>query len=152
MYSLLSFIGILIGILIARYTKEELKQGKKYFLWIERISLISIFLIILFSFKLSLLIIIGLAAGYFLPIEYLAFGLILISSENIAIASLVFIYGLSCGSLLKEKTKSVLKELILFITPLLLLINNTGLVYQTEIISIAAGILLIRGVSWKFRK
>ena len=28
MYSLLSFVGILVGILIAKYTKEELKQGK----------------------------------------------------------------------------------------------------------------------------
>lgn len=153
MYSLLGFIGILVGILIAKYTKEELKQGKKYFLWIERISLIIIFLILLFNFKLSWLVLIGLVAGYFLPIEYLAFGLAIISFENIIIACLVFIYGLPYGSLInKDKTKRVLKELILFILPVLLLINNFGLIYQTEIISIAAGILLIRGVNWKFKR
>ncbi|MBS3163649.1 hypothetical protein J4427_03080 [Candidatus Woesearchaeota archaeon] len=153
MYSLLSFIGILIGILIAKYTKEELKQGKKYFLWIERASLILILLVIAFNFKLSWLVLIGLMAGYFIPVQYLAFGLILTSFENIIIACLIFIYGLPYGSLInKDKTKRVLKELILFIIPALLLINNFGLMYQKELISVAAGILLIRGVNWSFKK
>ena len=152
MYSLLSFIGILIGILIARYTKEELIPGKKYFLVIERICLILISLIIIYYYKPSWTIFLGLIAGYFIEINYLCFGLILVLTENLLVSLIIFIYGLPYGTMLKkEKTKKVLKDLLLFIIPILLLINNIGLIYQKELISFAVGMLFMRGVNWKFK-
>ena len=53
---------------------------------------------------------------------------------------------------IKEKTKKILKELILFTTPALLLIDNIGIAYQKELVSFAVGMLLIRGANWKFRR
>src|SRR3989344_6764908 len=148
MYSLLSFIGILVGILIARYTKEELKQGKKYFLWMERISLILVSVVLIYYYKPSWTVFLGLALGYFIELNYFAFGLILVLTQNIIASLIIFIYGLPYGSMInKEKTKKILKELILFTTPALLLIDNIGIAYQKELVSFAVGMLLIRGAN-----
>ncbi|MBU0930354.1 MAG: hypothetical protein KJ623_04770 [Nanoarchaeota archaeon] len=149
MFILLSFIGILAGILIARYTKEELKEGKKYFIILERICLILISLILISNYKISWVVLLGLIAGYFLNIIYLVFGLTLVLTNNMMLSIIVFIYGMPYGSMLKEKTKKVLKDLVLFLLPALLLINNFNL--TNELISFAVGFMFIRGVSWKYK-
>ena len=89
MFVLLSFIGLLAGILIARYTKEELAQGKRYFLWIKGICLIIISLILIYQFKLSWVILLGLIIGYFIDVEYLCFGLVLVLTQNFLAALIV---------------------------------------------------------------
>ncbi|MDD5649525.1 MAG: hypothetical protein PHF86_03795 [Candidatus Nanoarchaeia archaeon] len=147
MFLLLSFIGILIGILISKYTKEELIPGKKYFLIIERICLLLIAVILVYNYKLSYTIIIGLILGYFLSIEYFFFSLVIIATNNLLISLIVFIYGLPYGSLIK--TKKVLKEFILFIIPITLLLTNLNL--TNEIVSLSVGYLFMRGVNWKFK-
>ena len=151
MFVLLSFIGILVGILIARYTKEELAQGKRYFLWIKSICLIIISLILIYQFKLSWVILLGLIIGYFIDVEYLCFGLVLVLTQNFLAALIVFIFGLAYGSLLKnDKFKIILTNLILFLIPLVFLIINTN--YTKEIMSFVIGILLIRSLNWIYKK
>lgn len=149
MFILLSFIGILIGVLIARYTKEELNPGKKYFILIERVCLIIISLILIYNYKISWTVLLGLAIGYFLNINYLVFGLILVLTNNIYASLIIFIYGLPYGSMLKNnKINKILKDLVLFLLPILLL-NNFNL--TNELISIATGVLFIKGVNWKYK-
>ena len=151
MFVLLSFIGLLAGILIARYTKEELAQGKRYFLWIKGICLIIISLILIYQFKLSWVILLGLIIGYFIDVEYLCFGLVLVLTQNFLVSLMVFIFGLAYGSLLKiNKLKFILINLILFLIPLVFLVLNIG--YTKEIMSFVIGVLLIRSSSWIFKK
>lgn len=148
MFLLLSFIGILVGILISKFTKEELKPGKIYFNLIERACLVVITLILIYNYKLSWTVILGLILGYFLVIDYFIFGLILVTTSNFLISLIVFIFGLPYGSLIK--TKKVLKEFILFIIPTILLLITLDI--TKEIVSFCVGYLLMRGVNWKFKR
>jgi len=67
-FSLLTSLGILIGFFIAKYTKEEVLQGKRIFLIAEKIFMLALFLAIILLTKeiviiLSLLFFILLIRG-----------------------------------------------------------------------------------------
>lgn len=118
---ILSFLGLLFGILIAKYTKEELKAGRKYFVLIKRFLLILMCGSILFYFRLSLVpFILGLIFGYFFREMYFYFGLATASSVSpslmaisalpaspiylfFLLSSFVFLFGLPHGSLVFMK-------------------------------------------------
>jgi len=70
------FGGFFSGYAVGWIAKEELKAGKKYFIWLKRILLSAIFAALIFSFSTK-------------------------STENyfLFIAVLVFLYGFPAGSL-----------------------------------------------------
>ncbi len=140
---LIAFLGFIAGIILAFKTKEEFKSGKKYFLISEFIILLILALIFLFKSSLSYSSLILFVAGVLTTILvkriYFYFGLALFLSFlfskdfNLLIASLIFIYGLSEGTLKtnalsynKNKLKNlIILNLILFLLPFsLFLINN----------------------------
>ena len=151
MLSIISFIGLLIGILLAKLSPEELKPGKKYFILLKKIILIAIVISIIYYSKLSLFgLFIGAFIGYFFKKEYFYFGLALVVSLqltkfNILLASLIFIYSLPYGTLLK---KNIIKEininLALFLLPLLFLINNLYLSYDSLLSSFIISALIVK--------
>jgi len=136
---IIAFLGIIIGLILARFTKEELRPGKKYFIWFKKIillilvvtlihfSLTKIFFIRDFVFTLIGLII-GLFVGYFFKKEYFYFGFVLYllayTSSFLFISILIFLFGLPYGTLLftkKYKYNTLLYDFIAFIFPLTLL-------------------------------
>lgn len=105
----LGFIGLLIGILIAFFTKEELEPGKYYFMMLEKIVLFAISLVIVFFVRDFLLFfILGLCAGFVFRKVYFYLGFILplaTGSFLLILASLTFIFGLPHSALLCLKFK-----------------------------------------------
>lgn len=122
---LFSLSGFLVGILLSIISPEEMKPGKKYFVFIKNF----LFYLIVF-FSLSLFYVYQL--GYFLlmPLAYLAFYTILIRKQKvywreplnyvffgilylffyvfafenswlIILASMIFLYGLPTGTLFR---------------------------------------------------
>jgi len=150
MFTLLSFIGLLIGILLAKISPEELKPGKKYFIMLKKLVLLSIILSLLYYTKFSfLLFFIGIMFAYFFNHIYLYLGISIVISLvskqfNVLIASLIFIYGLPHGTLLnKNILKRVALNLFLFLTPLLLIINNLNINYTNLISSFVIGSIAV---------
>ena len=70
------FGGFFSGYAVGWIAKEELKAGKKYFVWLKRIILLAIFAALVFSFSTNNI------GDYF-----------------VLIAALVFLYGFPAGSL-----------------------------------------------------
>src|SRR3989344_9458494 len=111
-FYIISLLGQYIGYILASKTKEELKEGEKYFkLTCSILSLIMGIYSLTVSFNIILLII-GLILGFLISKEYLYFGLI---SNNVFIASLIFIFGLPYGTLKYKKIKELNFNLILFV-------------------------------------
>ena len=112
-----AFSGLFIGMLLGYITKEELKPGKKYFIWMQNIILILAAIFVLYSFQLHIILsiliglILTLALIYFKPkaiIGYIILAiLILLIIEDINFfiltASLIFLYGFPTGSLILAK-------------------------------------------------
>ena len=111
-FYIISLLGQYIGYILASKTKEELKQGKKYF---KLTCLILLLLIGVYSLTVSfnvILLVIGLILGFLIRKEYLYFGLI---SNNVFIASLIFIFGLPYGTLKYKNLNQLNFNLILFV-------------------------------------
>lgn len=141
--ALISYSGLFIGFILALIAKEELKAGKKYFIQLQKIILLLIFIFLIIFIKLNytlflliFIIIIGLKKYgkkdfNELVYIYIILGIIFyLSSKNsnlLAIeSSLIFLYGLPTGSLLyKDKDK---KETILNI------LKNSGFVFLAIIL------------------
>jgi len=132
--SLVIFLGLVIGFILAVCAKEELKPGRKYFILLQHIIL---FLIIagFFYFNIndfSLFLLVSIVSGFFIfynyekvknfninrpYLMYAFFAIIFyLSYKKIDLfsveSSLMFIYGLPSGSLLTnagDKMKSLLR-------------------------------------------
>ena len=114
-----SFLGVLVGLGLGYAAKEELKPGKKYFLWMQNIILVLAGIFVLYSFNLNLIlfIVLGLlltlVLAYFEPNTIIGYGLLAllvflsIGNDNLFIlmASLVFLYGFPTGSLFLIRKK-----------------------------------------------
>ena len=128
--NLIVFFGLIIGIILAYIAPEELKDGKKYFIFLQNFLLLLIlfFLLYLYKFNLALNILISLALFFLLYfylnnkkhqkikyIDYAFLGIIFyLSAKNTSLflvqSALIFIYGFPAGSLLlKIKKKNILK-------------------------------------------
>ncbi len=97
---LLAVLGLFFGILISFYTKEELKDGEKYFKILEFIILIALFFLT-FKYNTSLLfLVIGALLGITIRNIYFFFGILLGSSFVVSFIDiiLVFVFGLANGS------------------------------------------------------
>lgn len=118
------FLGLIIGIIIAKYTKEELQTGKKYFTLLQKLFLFIISLLLLFFFKLNIIYIIILSILFIIFLFFiklkkniimynlLAIVLFISSSKEIYfiyISSLIFLYGIPTGTLFYYKKGNVKK-------------------------------------------
>src|SRR3989338_4792309 len=121
--SIISFSGLLIGLMLVRIAPEEQKPLKKHFILMRKIMLAAIFAFLLFYYFNYYLIFFTLIAylGFLLIIEYklndlfkktiIAYGLFgvlfFLSSKNISLftieSSLMLLYGLPAASLLYSK-------------------------------------------------
>lgn len=121
---ILAFFGIFVGILMAKFTREEIRNNRSYLLILSKIIIgILIFTIIIFTKNFSLFfigVLIGFLSAYFLS-EFLFFGLelgvSLILQKNIIFTAsfLIFMYLVLYGSLLRITKLNFSKILILFI-------------------------------------
>ncbi|MEK6937290.1 MAG: hypothetical protein AABW58_04425 [Nanoarchaeota archaeon] len=119
-----AFLGIFVGILIAKFTREEIRNNRNYLLILGKIIIgILILVVIMFSKNLSLLfigVLLGFLSAYVLS-EFLFLGLVLGISfflkKDISLitSSLVFMYALVYGSLIRLSTLSFSRILILFV-------------------------------------
>ncbi len=114
--SLISFSGLLVGMILAFTAKEELEPGKKYFLLLQRLTLLLILIFLLNFFNINLylrimiyvLFIILMAINIKSQIIYPVLGIVFfISSKNpelfVINSILIFFYGFPSGSLFAEK-------------------------------------------------
>jgi len=114
--SLISFLGLLVGMILAFTAKEELEPGKKYFLLSQKLTLLLILIFLLNFFNINLylritiyvLFIILIAINIKSQIIYPVLGIVFfISSKNpelfVINSILIFFYGFPSGSLFTEK-------------------------------------------------
>lgn len=124
---LFSLTGILFGLMLALISPEELKKGKKYFLWTKKIIYILIFFvvnyylylaknyyvlvpftilaIVLFVVKLSIKKNIYEIFNYVVFI--IPYFVIVEKNFHLLLAALIFLYGLPTGTLFKKIVKNV---------------------------------------------
>jgi len=129
--SLISFLGIIVGIILNKIAKEEIKFGKfgaRYFVWMKRIILILLIIIVTYFIENIALVLSFFIIGFILSIflsEYFSlslamlFGFLNESKVFIIISSLVFLYGLPYGSMLRRIKKEYVLILLFFFFPLL---------------------------------
>ncbi len=119
---LISLLGLVSGIILAYFVKDEIKPGKKYFIVLEKAILIFLGFVLILRFikldKFILIFIIGLFAGLILRKAYLYLGIILASFGGfplIIFASLTFLLGLPKGALIfsDKGKKNITKEVII---------------------------------------
>lgn len=125
---LISFLGLIFGLILKKIAKEEVVDGRTYLDLFEKIVLVLI-IIVLFpnlslSFNAIMYLVVGVLFGYiigkYLTVYfYLGLSLVLsfLFSKNFFFLSnvLVFLFGLPRGSLIKFK--AVYKNLLFFIIP-----------------------------------
>ena len=130
---IVSLLGIFCGFLLKKIAREEIKFGKfgsRYFVWMKRIILSLIIIIVLYFTKSVPLVIFTAVLGFILSSflsEYLFLGTALVFSfiagkeMLITMASLIFLYGLPYGSMLRRFEVKHLSIILLFFLPFILL-------------------------------
>ena len=149
---ILAFFGVFIGIIISKFTRDEVRNNRNYILILSKlIILILIFTIIFFSNNFSLLfigVLIGFLSAYILS-EFLFLGLqlglsLFLQKEIILVTSLlVFMYSMLYGSLIRVVNINFSKLFILFLMfflPLSMLLFEKILMIDLIIGFIAGGL------------
>lgn len=155
---ILSFLGLLGGVIVSFFTKEELKPGEKYFLLLEKVLLLAVsFTIIYYTGEFFLFLALGVLAGFIFRKAYFYFGLALpLASETLLVllSSLVFVFGLPHGTLLasKSKIKDVKKELIISANLFLAAILITIFLDYSPLLMFASGALITSSLGIKIWK
>ena len=123
--ALISFLGLLVGMILTYSNKDELKPGRKYIILVQKIIWTLIMIVTAFVYNLHwfvlLLIFIFTISPFFnkkqikTPSIYFFFGIIFYLSTNsinlLAVnASLIFLFGLPSGTLIKTDEKSKIKK------------------------------------------
>lgn len=155
---IIAFLGLIIGSWLAFLTPEEFNSGKKYFILLKKVILfilVIIFLLPTFNLLYTIIFfIVGVLTAKFFRKIYFYLGLALALSFFISIefslltASLIFIHGLSHGTLQANKYlkdwKKIIKplvfQLILFLIPTLTLFFNF---YVTDIAALISGAMFM---------
>ncbi len=134
--ALIAFFGLIVGWFIAKYTKEEIKDGKKYFKWLHKLFvLVLIAVLVYFNFNLYILAL-GTVVGYFIRQSYFYLGMVSFDF----VSYFVFLFGLSYSALKKYNRRFLIVSLVLFLIGFL--IAN---IYKSELYySFVAGALLWR--------
>tara|TARA_Y100000310_G_C20304389_1_gene633279 strand:+ start:149 stop:646 length:498 start_codon:yes stop_codon:yes gene_type:complete len=147
MYNVLVVFGLVFGKLLGLITKEEVKEGKRYFILIERIILVVLFLsLLVIDFSIYSL---GIFLGVFIylilirsHVFFLGFGVLLASFVSLEfgllVASLVFLYLLVCSRDLKWV--NILVSGIVFVLPFILLLGESFIKGNLSLfLSVSAG-------------
>jgi len=123
--SVVVFFGLVSGLLISHFAKEELDAGKKYFVLVQRLLALIIFCVFLYSFHMKIyIIIIALfilstliyQLKFAVPVYYVVFGgLFFFSPERLNLSALMFLFGLPSGALIYKDMKSFLFSLLFFV-------------------------------------
>jgi hypothetical protein len=112
---IIAILGYPVGLLIRKYTKEEMKPGRKYFIWLSDVLVILALIFTIYSLNLNIYISIIIALILAIAVvklnlkplvNYPIFALCLmlnINNQNIffILSSILFIYGLTAAALRK---------------------------------------------------
>ena len=107
---IIAFLGAFAGRIISKFTKEELKAGRKYFLFGEQVILLMLAGYFLYLSQINASVFIYFIIGFLLSLFFkevyfyfaLAFIICITQNNLILVSSLIFIYGLFHGSLGKK--------------------------------------------------
>mgnify|MGYP005635424995 CR=1 FL=1 len=125
--ALLTFLSLLVGIFIARFVKEELVSGKKYFVFFYKLVMLAILLLSLFYAWYAQIphLILGFLAGVLISfaisnIYFYLGGLFLLGfwEHDLyfdILVVLIFIVGLLRGMFLGDKYSKISKGLMKFV-------------------------------------
>ncbi|MEK6841436.1 MAG: hypothetical protein AABW57_01285 [Nanoarchaeota archaeon] len=151
LFTLISFLGLVIGVILSREFKNELKDIKKFLRIINLIIILIIILRLLLLIKFDLVFLIGLIIGilinYLVKNNYLYFGSILMSSNfmndinKIFFSILIFVIGLIYPALNNINKKKIIISFILFALPFILLLTNLS--YNNFILGFSIGGLAV---------
>ncbi|GEM_PF-2363960 len=147
------FLGLLAGLIIANFTKEEISANRRYFILTKYLLLLVLSLTVIYFYKdhkfWYIYFLLGIIIGYFLRILFLYLGIILGSTINLdnnkllIVSSIIFLFGLiySCNYVGKSKRFLII---LIIINYLLLLISTitTTYIYSIQLILIVSGALL----------
>ena len=122
---IIAFLGFPIGLFLSFVSPEEMKPGKKYFKLLQNLLLVFILFFVFDYYTIPLAISIILTVAVFLGVFYwqnkhksiilylILAVLLYLSSKDTSLfaieSSLIFMYGLPAGSLLKSKKKDAIK-------------------------------------------
>ena len=141
--SIISYLGLLAGILLVKIAPEEQKPLRRYFEWLRKLILLLIFLFLIFYYSnspayiaalliyLVFLIFIEYKSGNLLGksiIIYTALGIIFyLSSKNpnlfVIESSLIFLHGMPAASIMFSKKEKNYAEIFLHNLGFLLVAN-----------------------------
>ena len=140
--SIISYLGLLAGVILIKMAPEEQKPGKKYFILIKKIIFFLIIAFLLAYYKLNLIFSLFLLLFLFilmltkkmklekLALAYFFLGIIFFLSSKIIDLFvielvLVFLYGIPAASLIfnikKKNYKDIFIKNALFFIPIILL-------------------------------
>ena len=125
--SLIVGFGVFCGIFLAFISPEELRPGKKYFVFVRTLLFVSLVAVLVFSFYTFNLLVVFLCLLSLLDIflnkisEILRFGFLgfffyfgsQLDSLFLVVCSLIFLYGLPAGSLIAHKESENSKFVVL---------------------------------------
>ncbi len=151
--ALFPIIGLFLGLLLAKLTKDELKQGEKYFRLICSLIIAVFFLILLWNnleAKIFIGIALGLILGFFIFNPYLYLGLLAVitysglNRETFIVLSVLF--SLSYISLYHKQAnwKFILFCMVLFLLPYLSIPLKANIPWLLSGISIGGFFHVIR--------
>ena len=133
--------ALIFGFLLSfvRTIKDEIKEGKKYFILIEKTLLAVIILFLLKDFNINIIpgILLGILLALIIKIPQLYLGTILALNFNQTLISLTFLFNLINSTLEKSN-----KILILKITLLLLPFTFVSFINANFLLGIGIGSLL----------
>lgn len=126
--ALIAFLGLIFGIITAYIAKEELRDGKKYFIFLQNlfVALILTFLAYFYNLHLyftaliflitflALYLIEDIRKSYFIyPLLALPFYLSLKNNTSFIIESLlIFLYGFPTAALFVQKKRKILQIIL----------------------------------------
>jgi hypothetical protein len=123
--ALISFAGLITGMFLTYSNKDELKPGRNYFVFAQKIIWAGIIAVTGFAYGLNWLILglifVFVALPFFdskqikTPSMYLMYGIIFfLSTKSVPLlavnSSLIFLFGLPSGTLLKLNEKSSIEK------------------------------------------
>src|SRR3989344_9222464 len=146
---IIGFLGLFVGYILATKTREELKDGEKYFKIITYLMLISLIVILLndlnyINLEFFIAVIIGIVLNYFIKRTYLFLGLSLAIINEVLLSVIIFVFGLAQGSLdyikfKKINHKDIIINFIVFIIPIALFFNKFTMIFDHVLIGFAVG-------------
>ena len=123
--ALVSFLGLVIGMFLPFCNKDELKSGRKYIIFMQKIILAAIIIRISYYYDFSsVLLFLTIALSFLLFIDkikiktqiiYPLLGIILYLSSKttnlfVLISALIFLFGLPSGILIKTNEKGKIEK------------------------------------------